>query len=136
MALEKTFINPPEIRAPFGEYHHGVVITQPTREKWLFTSGQLGIGKYDAIPESTEDQTRLCFNSLHSLLAAAGMDFSDVVKITAYITDRNDFPAYMAVRDEYTGDTSPTSTLLVVSGFTRPEFKVEVEIIAVRAADD
>jgi enamine deaminase RidA (YjgF/YER057c/UK114 family) len=34
------------------------------------------------------------------------------------------------VRDRYVGDPPPASTLLVVSGFTRPEFLVEVEVIA------
>jgi enamine deaminase RidA (YjgF/YER057c/UK114 family) len=36
----------------------------------------------------------------------------------------------MAVRDRHVGDPPPASTLLIVSGFTRPEFVVEVEAIA------
>lgn len=133
MTQQKHFINPPDIRAPFGDYHHGVVVTKPG--KWLVTSGQLGIGKDYAIPESAEDQTRFCFENLEKILEAAGMGFSDVVKITGYVTDRAYFPAYMAVRDAFTGETSPASTLLIVSGFTRPEFKVEVEVIATCADD-
>jgi enamine deaminase RidA (YjgF/YER057c/UK114 family) len=41
--------------------------------------------------------------------------------------------AYMAVRDRYVTQPPPASTLMIVSGFTRPEFKVEVEAIAAKA---
>lgn len=36
----------------------------------------------------------------------------------------------MAVRDKYVSSPPPASTLMIVSGFTRAEFKVEVEIVA------
>jgi enamine deaminase RidA (YjgF/YER057c/UK114 family) len=36
----------------------------------------------------------------------------------------------MSVRDLYISDPSPASTLMIVSGFSRPEFLVEVEVIA------
>jgi len=40
---------------------------------------------------------------------------------------------YMRVRDRFVGDPPPASTLMIVSGFSRPEFVVEVETIAARA---
>jgi enamine deaminase RidA (YjgF/YER057c/UK114 family) len=43
--------------------------------------------------------------------------------------------SYMAVRDRYVMQPPPASTLVIVSGFTRPEFKVEVEAIAATLAD-
>jgi enamine deaminase RidA (YjgF/YER057c/UK114 family) len=41
-------------------------------------------------------------------------------------------PAYMAARDRWLAGVTrlPASTLVIVSGFTRPEFKVEVEVVA------
>ena len=36
----------------------------------------------------------------------------------------------MAVRDRYVANPPPASTLVIVSGFTRPEFLVEVEVVA------
>jgi hypothetical protein len=36
----------------------------------------------------------------------------------------------MAARDEFTADPPPASTLMIVTGFTRPEFLVEVEVMA------
>jgi enamine deaminase RidA (YjgF/YER057c/UK114 family) len=39
---------------------------------------------------------------------------------------------YMKVRDEFVMDPPPASTLMIVQGFARPEFKVEVEAVAGR----
>jgi enamine deaminase RidA (YjgF/YER057c/UK114 family) len=58
------------------------------------------------------------------------MTLADVVRINAYVTDRAHMAAYMAVRDRMFPRDAPASTLMIVSGFTRPEFKVEVEAIA------
>ena len=38
----------------------------------------------------------------------------------------------MQVRDEFVGDPPPASTLMIVQGFARPEFKVEIEAVAAR----
>jgi len=61
------------------------------------------------------------------------MSFADVVRFTAYVTDRAYFPVYGAVRSRYVAGNAFASTLVIVSGFTRPEFKVEVEVTAVRS---
>ena len=41
----------------------------------------------------------------------------------------------MTVRDRYVADPLPASTLMIVSGFARPEFLVEVEVVAAAPAD-
>jgi len=70
--------------------------------------------------------------AVKAILAEAGMSFADVIRIAGFVTKREDFPAYMAVRDRYTLDPKPVSTLIVVGGFTRPEFLVEVEVTAAK----
>lgn len=121
---------PHGIRKPFAKYSHAVEIQAGAR--LLFCSGQLGISLDDRVPESTEDQAVLCFEAIGFCLAEAGMSFSDLVRINAYVTDRAYMPPYMAVRDRYAATPAPASTLMVVSGFTRPEFKVEVEVLAAK----
>jgi enamine deaminase RidA (YjgF/YER057c/UK114 family) len=56
----------------------------------------------------------------------------DVVRINAFITDRAHMAGYMRARDEWLAGLIrlPASTLVIVSGFTRPEFLVEVEVTA------
>lgn len=122
---------PKQVRAPFARYSHAVEI--PAGARWLMCSGQLGISVADHVPETAEEQAILCFEAIGACLAEAQMSFADVVRINAYVTDRAYMGPYMAVRDRYAGLPPPASTLMIVSGFTRPEFKVEVEAIAARS---
>ena len=122
---------PARIRAPFAHYSHGVEI--PPDARVLFCSGQLGIGPDDAIPADAGAQADLCFENIGAVLAAAGMGFADLVRINAYVTDRAHLAAYMAARDRHVVSPPPASTLMIVSGFARPEFLVEVEAIAARS---
>ena len=121
---------PKGIRAPFARYSHGVTV--PGAARWLLCSGQLGISTDDEIPDSAEAQAVLCFDAIAACLAEAGMSFADIVRINAYVTDRAHMASYMAVRDRYVAQPPPASTLMIVSGFTRPEFKVEVEAVAAK----
>jgi 2-iminobutanoate/2-iminopropanoate deaminase len=131
MQMKKPF-NPPSIRKPFGQYNHGLSVS--AAGEILVTSGQLGIRADETIPESVEEQAIICFEAIGAILAEAGMSFADVIRISGFVTRREDFAAYMAVRDRYTMEPRPVSTLLIVSGFTRPEFKVEVEVTALKTS--
>ena len=122
------FISPEGICPPFGNYSPGVLVS--AENSWLFTSGQLGSSKDGAIPQDVESQTELCFANLAAILESAGMTFANVVRINAYVTRREDFQVYMQVRDRYVSNPPPASTLVIVTGFTRPEMLVEVELVA------
>ncbi len=123
-------LNPPSIRAPFARYSHGLLVEGATQ--LVFASGQLGVSPDDKIPDDVEAQCELCFDNVKAILAEAGMGFEHVVRFSAFVTDRAYFPVYGAVRSRYVAGDGFASTLLVVSGFTRPEFKVEVEVTAAR----
>lgn len=123
-------LNPPAIRPPFARYSHAVVA--PAGAELLVTSGQLGVGLGDTVPDDIEAQCVLCFENLKAILAEAGMGFADVIRFNAYVTDRAYFPVYGAVRSRYVEGETYASTLVIVGGFTRPEFKIEVEVMAAR----
>jgi enamine deaminase RidA (YjgF/YER057c/UK114 family) len=121
---------PPSIRSPFAAYAHGVEV--PAGLRWVCTSGQLGLTPDDALPEGAEAQAAQCFANCAAILAEAGMAPADVVRINAFVTDRAHMAGYMRARDVWLQGVSrlPASTLVIVSGFTRPEFLVEVEVTA------
>lgn len=121
---------PPRIRPPFGRYAHGVEV--PAGWRIVMTSGQLGIGPDDRVPPDAFGQAQLCLANCAAILAEAGMRPADAIRLNAFVTDRAHFPAYMAARDAWLAgvDRLPASTLVIVSGFTRPEFLVEVEVTA------
>lgn len=126
-------LNPSSIRAPFAAYSHGIGV--PAGARLVFTSGQLGVGPDDLIPEDVEAQAVICFENIKAILAEAGMTMQDVVRFNAFVTDRAFFPVYGAVRSRYVTGDAFASTLVIVSGFTRPEFKVEVEVTAAKLPD-
>ena len=123
---------PSGIHPPFARYAHGVLV--PAGADTVFCSGQLGIAADKHVPPDIEGQAALCFEAIGAILAEAGMSLSDVVRLNAYVTGREHLAGYMAVRDRYAPASPPASTLMIVSGFARPEFLVEIEAIAARAA--
>lgn len=125
-------INPSSIAAPFARYSHGVSVSG--MREMLTTSGQLGIRADGTIPLTASEQAAQCFLNIDAILTAASLDSKHVVKINAYVTDRIHMASYMKARDAWLADIPqpPASTLVIVSGFTRPEFLVEVEVLAVK----
>jgi enamine deaminase RidA (YjgF/YER057c/UK114 family) len=124
-------LTPHNIHPPFARYAHGVEVPQENR--LVFCSGQLGIDRDGIIPEGVEAQARLCFEAISAILREARMDLADLVRINAYVVGAEYLAGYMKVRDEFVVDPPPASTLMIVQGFARPEFKVEVEAVAARA---
>jgi len=123
-------IKPGGIAPPFARYAHGVEVPAGTR--LIFTSGQLGLDESGEIPEEVESQAEICFRNIDAILSASGASVRDIVRINAFVTDRAFMQGYMAARDRWleSVDRLPASTLVIVSGFTRPEFKVEIEVVA------
>lgn len=123
-----SFLTPKTIKPPFARYSHGVEV--PPGKRLVLCSGQLGIGPDDSIPEDAGAQAELCFANIAAILGEAGLTPANIVRINAYVTDRAYLRPYMDVRDRLFSDPAPASTLMIVAGFARPEFKVEIEVIA------
>lgn len=123
-------LTPPQIAPPFARYAHGVEV--PANARLVATSGQLALARDGTIPEGSEAQADLIFANIDAILADAGMTAENTVRISAYVTDRVHMQGYMAARDRWLSKVShlPASTLIIVSGFTRPEFLVEIEVLA------
>ncbi len=122
--------NPTDIHPPFGHYAHGFEI--PPGARIAISSGQLGISKKGAIPEGVAAQAELCFDAIESILNEADMTLADLVQLRTFVTERAAFPEYMAVRDKRLSGREIASTLMIVGGFTRPEFLIEIEAVAAR----
>ncbi len=77
-------------------------------------------------------QVEQVFKNLESALAAAGGNLSNIVKTNVFMTHREDIPAYREVRAKYLpNDNPPVSTLVLCSGLSDPDFRIEIEAIAV-----
>jgi enamine deaminase RidA (YjgF/YER057c/UK114 family) len=124
--------NPPTIADPIGTYSHGV--EAPPNARWLHIAGQIGIRKDGSVPPTVEAQTEVAWQNIVAILAAAGMKVTDLVKITQFLVNLEDFPKYAATRAKFLAGHRPASTGLVIRSLVKPEYLVEVEAVAAKAA--
>ena len=99
----------------------------------IFCSGQIGIGPDGKIvdPRDTRAQIVQAFKNLKTVLEGAGGSLDQVVKITSYLLDEVDRDALVDVRRRFFKPPYPASTLVVVKGLARPEYRYEIDAIAV-----
>jgi enamine deaminase RidA (YjgF/YER057c/UK114 family) len=101
--------------------------------RWLLTSGTPGLATDGDLPKDISGQTELAWKHVISTLERAGMTVADIVKVTQYLTRAEDIAAYGKVRTRFLGDVRPAAMLLVIPQLVRPDFLVEVEIVAAKA---
>ncbi len=124
--------NPHTLSKPTG-YTHVVEVTGPA--KTVYISGQIALDKDGTVVGAGDmkAQAEQVFKNLQAALETAGATFSDVVKMNTYITDMDKAPVVREVRARYFGETAPASTLVQVVHLARPEFLLEIEVIAIVA---
>jgi len=98
----------------------------------LFTSGQIGI-----VPEGgfivaggVRAETRQVLTNLNAVLAAADMDFSNVVKTTVFMVDIDDFERVNEVYAEFFGESLPARSAVAVKALPKGAL-VEIELVAI-----
>jgi enamine deaminase RidA (YjgF/YER057c/UK114 family) len=78
-------------------------------------------------PGDAAAQMERCCAIVANAIADLGGDIADVVKTRIYLTDRADFDRVAKVHGQWFGVARPATTVVVVSGFIRPEWLVEIE---------
>ena len=111
---------------PISHYSHAV-----RAGNLLFISGVVGVDADGMSPEDTVDQFRMALRSIKEVLDAAGAKPSDIAKVTVLLTDVDDRARINPLRQEFFGEHRPASTLFQVAALARPDWKVEIEAIAV-----
>ncbi|SEL93225.1 RidA family protein [Nonomuraea pusilla] len=75
-------------------------------------------------------QTRAVIENIADLLAAAGGDLRDVVSVTTYLVNMNDFGGYNEVYGEYFDESGPARTTVAVHQLPHPHLLIEISCIA------
>jgi 2-aminomuconate deaminase len=75
-------------------------------------------------------QTRAVIENLRTILQSAGGDLKDVVDITTFLVDMQDFNGYNAVYGEYFDYTGPARTTVAVHQLPHPHLLIEIKAIA------
>ena len=97
----------------------------------LYVSGQVAVddagnvvGEHDC-----EVQSRQVMANIRKVVKAVGGSMDNVIKITCFLTDVDNYPAYSKVRAETSPSNPPASSTVIVAGLVRPELLVEVEAV-------
>jgi enamine deaminase RidA (YjgF/YER057c/UK114 family) len=78
-------------------------------------------------PGDVAAQMERCCAIVAQAITELGGDIADTVRTCIYLTDRADFEAVAAVHGRWFGSARPATTTVIVSGFIRPEWRVEIE---------
>lgn len=121
-------ISPTSIAPPAANYAHAVLTTGARR--WLHTSGVVPTRPDGSVPESIDRQAAVVWDNIGAMLDDAEMVASDIVSVTTYAVVGEALGAVMAARDDFLDGHLAASTLVTVPALARPEWKMEIAIVA------
>lgn len=124
--MSKKVVSTPEAPAAVGAYSQAIVANG-----FVYCSGQVPLDPQsgELVRGSIADQTRRCLENLSAVLSAAGTSLDDVVKVTAFLLDMNDFPEFNEAYSEFFGDEPPARATVAVAGLPKGA-EVEIECVA------
>ncbi|MFE0512464.1 RidA family protein [Streptomyces sp. NPDC058964] len=128
---------PEAFGAPIGRYVPGVEV-ETASTRLVSVTGQVAVdstGETVGLGDVVR-QTEQVFDNLQQVLAEAGAGLADLLSVTVYLTDREDFEGFNKVRNRvFAQITPPSSTVVIVAGLVVPGHLVEVSALAVVAAE-
>lgn len=127
--MEREGIDPQGVSAPVGGYHHGLALTGASR--LLFISGQIPERPDGTVPEGFEAQCEAVWRNIGCVLVDAGMGYTDLVKVTTFLTDRAQADRNGEIRRAFLGGARPALTVIVAETLESP-WLLEIEAIAAR----
>lgn len=111
--------------AAIGPYSQGIVAGE-----FLFASGQIPINPAtgEIFGITIEEQAEQSMENVGAILAAAGTDYTKVVKTTCFLADMSDFAAFNSVYEKYFTE-KPARSCVAVKQLPK-DVLCEVEVIA------
>jgi 2-iminobutanoate/2-iminopropanoate deaminase len=124
--MEKQIINTSNAPAPIGPYNQAV-----KANGMLFISGQVCFNPTtgELIMDDIQQETNQVMQNLKAILDEAGINFSNVVKTTIFLSDMSLFTRVNEVYATYFTDNFPARETVAVKGLPRG-VNVEISMIA------
>ncbi|HMQ48099.1 MAG TPA: Rid family detoxifying hydrolase [Saprospiraceae bacterium] len=126
----KKIIRTDKAPAPVGPYNQAII-----HNSTLYVSGQIALDPENGqlITEDIESETHQVMKNLQAILEEAGLTFADVVKVSIFVSDINNYGKINGVYAAYFDEaTAPARELVQVANL--PKF-VNVEISLIAAFD-
>jgi len=136
--MAKEIITPPSLPKPRG-FNHGILVTGG---KLLFLAGQDASSAAGDIvaPGDVVAQLEQALRNLEAVVTEAGGQMTDIVKLTIFVRDRDDYLAQQkpvgAIFRRFFGGYYPALALFEVTGFFQANALIELEGIAVIGTDE
>ena len=121
-------VNPDTIAPPAASYSHAVASSAGSR--MLHTSGVVPTRPDGTVPTDLVEQAVSVWVSIGEILAAARFGYDDIVSMTTYVVVGHELGGVMAVRDRVLGGHRPASTLVTVPSLARPQWLIEIAVVA------
>jgi 2-iminobutanoate/2-iminopropanoate deaminase len=121
-------VAPSSIAAPAANYAHAVVTEGLGR--WLHTSGVVPTAPDGSVPSELADQAAVVWANIGAILDEAEMTPADIVSVVTYAVVGEPLAPVMAARDAFMGGHRAASTLVTVPALARPEWRLEIAIVA------
>ena len=131
--MGKSLINPPTLARPTG-FSHGILVTGG---RLLFLAGQTASNAEGQIvaPGDLVGQYEQVLRNFQTVVEAAGGKMQDIMKMTIFIRDRDDYLAHLkplgSVHRTYFGAYYPATALLEISRLFQDDALIEIEGLAV-----
>ncbi len=124
----KTIIKTNQAPNPVGPYNQAVMVNN-----MLFVSGQIPANPStgELVKESIEAEARQVMENIKAILNEAGLNFSNIVKTSIFITDMKNFSTVNGVYAEYFSSDFPARETIQVGGLPLG-VNVEISCIAIK----
>ena len=114
-----------------GEGLHAQAVMIAGQARLIYVSGQVAVGaEGETIGSDVAQQARAVFERIEGHLAECGASLEDVVKITTFLTDMDEYGPFAEVRAEFFPGRKPASSTVGVKALSRPDYLIEVEAVA------
>lgn len=125
----KTIINTDNAPAPIGPYNQAVAAGN-----FIFLSGQIALNPStgDLITADIKTETKQVMDNIGAILTEAGIDFSNVVKTSIFLTDMQNFAQVNEVYGTYFKDQFPARETIQVAGLPKG-VNVEITVTAIKS---
>ena len=125
-------VRPANVFTPKANYALGVVTDSPSR--WLHTAGIVPVRPDGTVPDTIGEQAETIWATIAALLGEAQMTIANIVSLVTYVVagERDRLGEVMAARDAALDGHRAASTLVTVHALVRPEWKVEISVVAAR----
>jgi enamine deaminase RidA (YjgF/YER057c/UK114 family) len=123
-------VAPASVAPPAAAY--ALAVSSTAGSALLHTSGIVGTRPDGSIADDIGEQATEVWRSIAAVLAEAGFVATDIVSYTTYAVLGHDLGAVMAARDAFLQGHLAASTLIPVPALARPEWKIEIAVVAAR----